>query len=93
MKTLVLLAAAAAILSGCTSPQQHAATMCESYGFTPGTPLFEDCFQRQMDRSLAASSALMGAGLGLYNASSYQPRVWTGTCSSVGGSTFCNGTR
>lgn len=63
----LLLCLAAAILSGCASPQELRArdeAACSSYGFRPGTPDFAACLQREYLARSYYEAPRVGVGLG-----------------------------
>lgn len=91
--SLLLSCAAAAALAACVSPQQRAVNECQAIGLAPGSAAFNDCYQQSMDRSHAASMMLIDTGARLYNGASQRPAVWTGSCQTLGNSTYCSGTR
>ena len=65
MRALLLLACLAGLgLAGCVSAEElrrEDAAQCTSYGFTPGTPDFSACLQRE---SLARRGGAPGVTLG-----------------------------
>jgi hypothetical protein len=71
MRGWAFLAIATVSLAACASPQQRAANECASIGLSA----FTDCHEHAMDRNAAASAAMMGAGVGLFNSSYQQRRV------------------
>jgi hypothetical protein len=65
MRAALCAGALAACVAGCASPQERASNECQSIGYLPGDPVFDECYQATMARYQQANMFLMQTGLSM----------------------------